>query len=1149
MRQCHVPRCKGPPTAEGKNEICDICKKAFGSRRGLSTHEMLMHPTQRNEKRAKSATNRQTRGPDKGYGKLWLKEEVDITIRLEKSLQGHLQMAKQMMKHLPGKTAKQIRDKRKEPSYKALVEQHASTHVSPVTPEPHESICSSSDSEPEVRPVYTRRYVSETEDELLSDGGEVYRQPSPSSLKEGVVTPAREPTANDEEMPVLPRPTGDGSPLNQARRVDGTINLQCPIGAGVSPSEDDRATPLAESGDDEDPGSTILNEQQWRTDIIRQALAETCESTTLSSKFRDLHAKLVSILGKISEKHDMITQTLIDDIYAQILEQIEPSRATRATKRKRVKEPSNQAGRRRRQRRYRFAKTQDLFKKNPNLLARYIREGIPWLEEEDRGTPKTEDIKSFYTALWGTSPKITIPFTVNGSGHKALDLGEVFQVITARDINERLNRTRHNTASGPDGIERKQLIGPDIKEMLRILFNIILVSKIQPTAWDTNKTILIPKQGKDSSRVENFRPLTIGSLVCRTYWGIVDTKLRKVIAFSPRQKGFVHETGCFNNVHILNETLKAGKSKGGLVAIQLDIAKAFDTVPHKAVDAALERLGLPKCVRESIMNSYTNLSTTIEYGGSKSEVSLKRGVKQGDPLSPFIFNAILDPLLDQLEEMKGYVIDESHSLSALAFADDLILLATTKAKAQNLLRHTEAYLNSLGMRIAAEKCASFEIRPMKDTWFMTNPDLRLLNGDEIPYSAADSSLRYLGGHISPWSGLQYKDIVDELASTLERCRGALLKPHQKLSLTASHIIPHYLHKAVLATPPISTIRAMDQVIRNHIKVVLHLPMSTPNGLLYCSKRDGGLGIPKMEALVTSTMMKQGITLLNSLDPTIHALLKETKLEQRLSSLAKAMRLTWPILNFRVIDSYKKQMRNNELKCWSQMTKGRGVTSFTDDRSGNAWLYKPTLLKPSRFLTALKLRGGMTSDKVTMHKVVPQSNVKCRKCKSCNETLAHILGQCVYTKTQRIRRHDEIRDFVSKKLASKKEKFSIIEEALIPTPTGNLKPDLVVVNQGRVHVVDVTVRHEDTGYLEEGYRSKVEKYTPLLETLANQLNVERGRVLPIVVGTRGSMPVFTIDSLREMNIDDRGSYITISLLALRHSIEIYHTFLDYDAKDT
>jgi hypothetical protein len=41
-----------------------------------------------------------------------------------------------------------------------------------------------------------------------------------------------------------------------------------------------------------------------------------------------------------------------------------------------------------------------------------------------------------------------------------------------------------------------------------------------------------------------------------------------------------------------------------------------------------------------------------------------------------------------------------------------------------------------------------------------------------------------------------------------------------------------------------------------------------------------------------------------------------------------------------------------------------------------------------------------------------------------------------------------------KLSSAKEGIEIIEEALIPTPTGKLKLDLVVVNQGRVHVVDV-----------------------------------------------------------------------------------------------
>jgi hypothetical protein len=251
--------------------------------------------------------------------------------------------------------------------------------------------------------------------------------------------------------------------------------------------------------------------------------------------------------------------------------------------------------------------------------------------------------------------------------------------------------------------------------------------------------------------------------------------------------------------------IRAANIGGGMVTIQLDITKAFDMVPHNAIDAALHSLGLPQRVRESIMNSYIGLSTTIQYSGTHTVVPLLRGVKQGDPLSPFIFNAIMNPLLEQLEQMKGYVINESHSLSALAFTDDLILLAATKTKPQKLLEHTEAYLRGLGMQIAADKCASFEIRLTKDSWYLTDPYLFLQSGEKIPASTANSSLRYLGGHVSPRSGLQYKGLVDDLKSTLERCESALLKPHQKLTIITTHILPHFLHQPVLATPPAATI--------------------------------------------------------------------------------------------------------------------------------------------------------------------------------------------------------------------------------------------------------------------------------------------------------------------------------------------------------
>jgi len=164
---------------------------------------------------------------------------------------------------------------------------------------------------------------------------------------------------------------------------------------------------------------------------------------------------------------------------------------------------------------------------------------------------------------------------------------------------------------------------------------------------------------------------------------------------------------------------------------------------------------------------------------------------------------------------------------------------------------------------------------------------------------------------------------------------------------------------------------------------------------------------------------------------------------------------------------------------------------------------------------LRLIGYMNTEKITLTRVVLQKDVKCRKCRTCNDTLAHIVGQCVYKTVQRIRRHDEIRDFVFNKLAKMKENVQIIEEALLPTQACNLKSDLVVVSQGSVHVVDITVRHEDIADLER-QRSKFDKYTPLLDILVCQINIDRGRVLHIVVGTRGSMPKATFDSLREIN---------------------------------
>jgi hypothetical protein len=269
------------------------------------------------------------------------------------------------------------------------------------------------------------------------------------------------------------------------------------------------------------------------------------------------------------------------------------------------------------------------------------------------------------------------------------------------------------------------------------------------------------------------------------------------------------------------------------------------------------------------------------------------------------------------------------------------------------------------------------------------------------------------------------------------------------------------------------------------------------------------------------------------------------LEHRLEAAARSARLNWSTLTFRDLETFKIRKKKEEFKIWSRLpAKGKAVLNFQDDLIGNCWLYKPDLLKPCRYTTALRLRSGTTGDRVTLNTIVPQTSVACRRCGAQLETLAHVLGQCSHMKSIIIKRHYSISYFVSS-VTARRDEVRVIEEPTIETPGGTLKPDLVIIHQKRVHVVDVTVRHEDVGYLQQGFNKKITKYTPLLRLLGDKYNADPGRVLPIVIGARGAIPKTTIASLEELGVSDKGSLITIALLALRSSIEIYLAFLDYN----
>jgi hypothetical protein len=194
-----------------------------------------------------------------------------------------------------------------------------------------------------------------------------------------------------------------------------------------------------------------------------------------------------------------------------------------------------------------------------------------------------------------------------------------------------------------------------------------------------------------------------------------------------------------------------------------------------------------------------------------------------------------------------------------------------------------------------------------------------------------------------------------------------------------------------------------------------------------------------------------------------------------------------------------------------------------------------------------MRANVAADKVSLFRAKKKDNVNCRKCHIQTETLGHIIGQCTSTKQERIGRHDTIKDYLIKRMAEIDKEAFLTREPTLSSPDGEiLKPDLVVKNREGVFVVDVTVRHEDGGNLLNGWHSKIQKYNPLIPQLMERYDMEKGEVLPIVIGTRGALPKSTIEGLEKLQIKGRQDLLTLSLMAFRKSIEIYKNFMDYNA---
>lgn len=684
-----------------------------------------------------------------------------------------------------------------------------------------------------------------------------------------------------------------------------------------------------------------------------------------------------------------------------------------------------------------------------------------------------------------------------------MDSAMVTDHITIKEVKKAASTMRKDTAKGPDGMALKTILKQDPSgATLTGLFNIWISSAHVPKTVKENRSILLPKKDPASTDIGDWRPLTIASVFLRLYTKVLAARMSQTVPLNPRQRGFIKAPGCAENLTTIRTLIEKGKRENGIAVAFLDLAKAFDTVSHELVFAGLRRFGATEHLVGIVGNLYQDTSTSFKVEqGSTAQIPMRCGVKQGDPLSPMLFNIALDPLFCMLESKGNPHNVDGTKLASLAYADDTAVLSDTRKGLAANLRLVKQFCSDSGLRLNVKKCVAFVIKKLGSRSFTVNECQALeINGERLPWLDPGETYKYLGGQVGNWSGTGSRHI-DTLQLWCQRLNKAALKPFQKVAMFKTYVMPRMISKLeVEQKVTAKELHSLDRASRWWVRRWLRLPNDTSNSFMHAGTNDGGLGIPK---LFTEVPSRQAATLnacLNSKDHVITMVAALNEYDDKIAVRAKrvGLQLPWP-------NKAARKVRETQSRNWEkQKVQGKGVACWRKAKYSNVWLNEETFMSTGEQLTALRMRTNTFPTREYTARGGRRHEANCRRCNRTTETLGHILGCCTKVKRRRIARHKLVCTEVTK--LAKKRGYTVKETPKVQGSDGKTYyPDMVLIKDQSATIVDPSIVWDDTpGRLERAGREKCRKYKVLQESV-KALTGCKGevKVMPLIIGGRGA----------------------------------------------
>ncbi|XP_056695811.1 uncharacterized protein [Spinacia oleracea] len=385
-----------------------------------------------------------------------------------------------------------------------------------------------------------------------------------------------------------------------------------------------------------------------------------------------------------------------------------------------------------------------------------------------------------------------------------------------------------------------------------------------------NHTIiaLIPKNDNPENP-NHFRPISLCNTIYKAIAKLIVNRLSPILKnhMSPFQNAFTPERSIHDNLLIVQEvlnTFQKSNSKIGWCALKLDMEKAYDRIEWDFLWATLEAFGFPSQWIQWVKACVTSVSYSLKINGATTEhFSPSRGVRQGDPLSPYLFILCMEVFIFMLNlktsnpknGVRIKVAPGSPKIPCLLFADDSLLFCKATNSACQILRNTiNDFCTLSGQLVNFHKSAIVFSKHVSNN--------RKDNTNFFSMTKSMSLGRYLGIHFSAYKPTKrdFAAILQKNETRINAWHANYLSKAGRTILIQSNLeaLPAYVCSSFLL--PQKTCQNLDSAHRNFFWKQTFKSNSTPliSWDTICKPKSlGGLGLRRTRPLNKAFLAKLG----------------------------------------------------------------------------------------------------------------------------------------------------------------------------------------------------------------------------------------------------------------------------------------------------